>query len=335
MIDFKESRKWNMFKLATIIVSLLSRHPCQATELLTEATLQAETLQDFQYLRYGVDVSFPMHHHMPDDIKTSDCGRNDRLKEFALDRLDYYKNHFLKGCRDAFGEESCRRSEDERIEMSKRQPATMKNMTKGLGFHKMKLPPELFARILEFWHQNQHQASQEGWPAGSTYLNHWESMPWALPVDNITLLGGGYELTQLIWDGLLQIISEWTGQELQHASMYGIRIYRTNAVLATHVDRNPLISSAIINVAQDIVEPWPLEVIGHDGFAYNVTMEPGDLVLYESHSILHGRPFPLQGKFMANLFVHFEPISPDAKLHDLPIYKQPMKPSKNFICVNH
>lgn len=39
---------------------------------------------------------------------------------------------------------------------------------------------------------------------------------------------------------------------------------------------------------QDVDEPWPLEVIGHDGKAHNVTMEPGDLVLYESHSILHG-----------------------------------------------
>jgi hypothetical protein len=53
-------------------------------------------------------------------------------------------------------------------------------------------------------------------------------------------------------------------------------------------DRLPLVSSAIINVAQDVDEPWPLEVIGHDGKAYNVTMEPGDLVLYESHSVIHG-----------------------------------------------
>lgn len=37
-------------------------------------------------------------------------------------------------------------------------------------------------------------------------------------------------------------------------------------------------------------------------------MEPGDMVLYESHSVLHGRPFPLKGRFMANLFVHFEPV---------------------------
>jgi prolyl 4-hydroxylase len=29
-------------------------------------------------------------------------------------------------------------------------------------------------------------------------------------------------------------------------------------------------------------------VIGHDGKATNVTMVPGDLVLYESHSFIHG-----------------------------------------------
>lgn len=33
-------------------------------------------------------------------------------------------------------------------------------------------------------------------------------------------------------------------------------------------------------------------------------------VLYESHSIIHGRPFPLQGRFYANVFLHFEPVGP-------------------------
>ena len=48
------------------------------------------------------------------------------------------------------------------------------------------------------------------------------------------------------------------------------------------------------------------QVIGHDGFAYNITMKPGDLVLYESHSIIHGRPYPLKGRYFSNIFVHFE-----------------------------
>jgi prolyl 4-hydroxylase len=37
-------------------------------------------------------------------------------------------------------------------------------------------------------------------------------------------------------------------------------------------------------------------------------MEPGDLVLYESHSVIHGRPFKLRGNYYANIFVHFEPL---------------------------
>jgi prolyl 4-hydroxylase len=103
-------------------------------------------------------------------------------------------------------------------------------------------------------------------------------------------------------------------------------------------------------------------VIGHDGKAHNVTMEPGDLVLYESHSIIHGefmdgsrrvivtphdivtqdvlissllagRPFPLKGKFMANVFVHFEPVGPlEGELEygktDLPPYLIPGSPEE-------
>lgn len=77
-------------------------------------------------------------------------------------------------------------------------------------------------------------------------------------------------------------------------------------------------SSAIINVAQDVDEPWPLEVWGHDGKPYNITMEPGDMVLYESHSLIHGRPFPLKGNYYANVFVHYEVIG--SKSEDGEIY---------------
>ena len=47
---------------------------------------------------------------------------------------------------------------------------------------------------------------------------------------------------------------------------------------------------------------------GHDGKATNITMEPGQMILYESHSVIHGRPFPLRGNYYANVFVHFEPL---------------------------
>jgi prolyl 4-hydroxylase len=114
-------------------------------------------------------------------------------------------------------------------------------------------------------------------------------------------------LKQKIWDAAKTTIEEWTGMELKPVSMYGIRVYTEGAILNPHVDRLPLVSSCIINVDQDVDEPWPLEVYDREGRAVNVTMEPGDMVLYESGSLIHGRPFPMKGRFFANIFIHFEP----------------------------
>jgi len=63
--------------------------------------------------------------------------------------------------------------------------------------------------------------------------------------------------------------------------------------------------SGIINVAQDVREDWPLLIMGHDGQYHNVTLEPGDIVYYESAKLLHGRPTPLEGASYSNIFVHF------------------------------
>lgn len=40
------------------------------------------------------------------------------------------------------------------------------------------------------------------------------------------------------------------------------------------------------------------------------------MVLYESHSVLHGRPFPLKGRFYANIFIHFEPVGHSLRHHN-------------------
>merc|ERR1711862_1009601 len=160
----------------------------------------------------------------------------------------------------------------------------------------------------DFWQKNKDKKEAEAWHHGNSYVNHWENMSYMVSVENPRMEYGGSTLKQLIWENSENIIQEWTKQKnLKTTSLYGIRVYEEGAILATHVDRLPLVSSAIINVDQDVDEPWPLEVIGHDGKAYNVTMEPGDMVLYESHSVLHGRPFALKGRYFANIFIHFAP----------------------------
>ena len=129
-----------------------------------------------------------------------------------------------------------------------------------------------------------------------------------LNIGDASLSGGGEYLRTAVWDASKTILEEWTKVELSPSSLYGIRVYTDGAVLAPHVDRMPLVISAIINIAQDVDEEWPLEVYGHDGRAYNLTMGVGDMVLYESHSIIHGRPFPLVGRSYAvrKYFVLFQ-----------------------------
>ena len=74
-------------------------------------------------------------------------------------------------------------------------------------------------------------------------------------VEDGKLRGGGERLKKDVWDSVKPVLQEWTGMELQPTSQYGIRVYTRNAILSPHVDRLPLVSSCIINVAQDLEEP--------------------------------------------------------------------------------
>lgn len=269
---------------------------------------------------YGYDVSFPImnmwvsdnYPWLPHNVDPENNPVPDRYKGMPLQILGDKKSPYdelLQGCKShyRFRGGACQATEVDRVEMNKRQPPSMQNYT-DLGFKKIKAPPEIFAVIKEFWDKNHDKQTPENWNPGNTYTNHWKSPTTMIAVENSKLRGGGLYLKNKIWSLAKDTLQQWTGEELTACSLYGIRVYTEGSVLATHVDRMPLVSSAILNVAQDVDEPWPLEVYGHDGKVYNVTMEPGDMVLYESHSILHGRPFPLKGRFYANIFIHFEPV---------------------------
>jgi len=249
---------------------------------------------------YGFDVSWPTKSNVTQ----------------TAEKQSIY-NRFMETCRNASGtlmsSYSCDQSEMYRLKMNNLQPMSMRNFTEQ-GFLHTRAPEKGFRLLKEFWQKHREQADTE-WHSINTYHNMWESPPTLVNVQDAKL-GGGTEIQKEIWEMVRLSLEEWTGQHLAPCSMWGIRIYHNDSILTPHVDRNPLVSSAIINVDQDVDEPWPLEVWGHDGKPYNVTMEPGDMVLYESHSVIHGRPFPLRGKFYANIFVHFEPIGALRREHD-------------------
>jgi len=197
-----------------------------------------------------------------------------------------------------------------------------------LGFKKIKAPTEIYKILKEFWENNKNEiSSPEEWSHGDAAVNNWENPSYVIDINNQTLQGGGSALRHKIFHQVEEIISQWTNQTtLTTSSCYGIRVYTHGAILTSHVDRLPLVSSAIINVDQDVDEPWPLEVIGHDGRVYNITMEPGDMILYESHSVIHGRPYPLKGRYYANIFVHFAPEEEEG----IPSYIIPGSPEDEY-----
>ena len=43
------------------------------------------------------------------------------------------------------------------------------------------------------------------------------------------------------------------------------------------------------------------------------------MVLYESHSLIHGRPFSLKGRYFANIFIHFRPTGKLLRERDTPV----------------
>lgn len=264
-----------------------------------------------------VSKNYPWLPHNAEPDKNPTPPELEDIKLQVLGDRQAFYDHYINGCQEKYGKKgrACISNEKDRVAMTLRQPQSMQNYTE-MGFKKIKAPADVFKLISEFWDINKDERKPEGWPTGNTYVNHWNRPSYMTSIENTKLRGAGYALKQKIWNAAKAVLQEWTGQELTQTSLYGVRTYVEGAVLASHVDRLPLVSSAIINVAQDVDEPWPLEVISHDGKAYNVTMEPGDMVLYESHSVIHGRPFPLKGRFFSNIFIHFEPVGHSLRHHD-------------------
>jgi hypothetical protein len=67
------------------------------------------------------------------------------------------------------------------------------------------------------------------------------------------------------------------------------------------------VASAVLLVAQDVDQPWPLVLEDAQGRRHDVVLEPGDAVLYEGARLPHYRDRPLAGRCYAALFLHYRP----------------------------
>jgi prolyl 4-hydroxylase len=169
----------------------------------------------------------------------------------------------------------------------------------------VRVPDDAWDLLLTYYEDNKDSPKREAWGAGNIYTNDVEA-----PSYMVNLPESG-PLKPQIFDQLKPILEEWSGVPLTQTACYGIRAYTNGSWLANHVDtRGTHVVSVIINVDQEVTEDWPLLIHDHAGTAHNITMAPRDMVLYESATCVHGRPTKFNGKFYANMFVHYKPTDP-------------------------
>ena len=180
--------------------------------------------------------------------------------------------------------------------------------THSLGFIKRKMPYGLHDKLVRFYRKWYHNKRNEDEEDGFNYFNVKTHM--------ISLDNDPEERNQIANEIIKPVLLQWAHSngwtnitDLDFHAFYGIREYSRGVHLENHVDRvDTHVFSAILQIAQSGVEDsWPLQVIGFDGKLVDITLEPGEMILYEGHKLIHGRPYPFNGSKYVNAFVHFSP----------------------------
>eukprot|EP00602_Paraphysomonas_sp_CaronLab_P012036 CAMPEP_0185038384 /NCGR_PEP_ID=MMETSP1103-20130426/33940_1 /TAXON_ID=36769 /ORGANISM="Paraphysomonas bandaiensis, Strain Caron Lab Isolate" /LENGTH=364 /DNA_ID=CAMNT_0027576785 /DNA_START=81 /DNA_END=1175 /DNA_ORIENTATION=+ len=171
------------------------------------------------------------------------------------------------------------------------------------GFSKIQLPQALWSSIDSYYFNNRNRTVVEQWEGGSMF-NWWEARSHLVEIP--------FSLRELWTSEVQALVSDWINNDfpLEGTSLYGIRLYENNSRLLMHGDTMATHAlSVIINVdQQDLLEPWPLQIVDHSGMVHEVDLQPGELLFYESAKCLHGRMKPLRGRLHAGLFIHYRPI---------------------------
>jgi len=116
-------------------------------------------------------------------------------------------------------------------------------------------------------------------------------------------------LNRKVLHALLPLHESWASIRLTPEISYGLRLYRNNSSLLMHTDKpDTHIIASILHVDHsEDSEPWPIVLEDFQGRTHEIVMEPGDLLLYESAKVYHGRPKKFSGSWYCSVFTHYSP----------------------------
>ena len=145
--------------------------------------------------------------------------------------------HFMQGCYQTYGKTLCDANEQDRIALNRNQPKMQTNFTSA-GYAKVRLSDAAFLLLQDFWDlHHDTQLRTEAWSRGSIYVNHWEARTKLLPLQDDAEIGMSAADVTFVQQEVQSVLSQWSQTPLTPTSLYGIRVYETDSILAPHVDR--------------------------------------------------------------------------------------------------
>ena len=170
-----------------------------------------------------------------------------------------------------------------------------------VGYKKGTMPVEMYNKVLSWYRDNDNKRVAEHFNVEPA-INDSEVKCSMVFLDD--------DMKKYIGDVMKPYMEEWCNVTLEMTRLYGIREYFHGNILRNHVDRiTTHVISVILQIDKELAgaPDWELQVIGFDGQRKNVTLAPGEMLFYESATLIHGRPYPYQGKMFANAFLHYRP----------------------------
>ena len=170
-----------------------------------------------------------------------------------------------------------------------------------VGFEKLNLKLESVEAIKNWMKTNESKFIKEIFPEGKEENGNVFS-------NILTLDAAPKELITNLNSDFKEILTKWINHKsvLTHSATYGIREYLKGSALYNHYDTPTThVISAIVHLDSD--KPWDLNIEDHHFRKHNITMEYGDIVIYESTTCLHGRPTKYDGESYRNMYLHFRP----------------------------
>lgn len=179
------------------------------------------------------------------------------------------------------------------------------------GFKVVKCPTKPWNIIKETYDLLKHTIKEEVWP-GKDQVIKGEGI-----TSDILNLEHLKAIRQVIHEQLQPLHKEWSNREILPTAVYGIRSYNKGATLITHRDKvgTHHISSIIIvdkdlncgcSKTKGVENDWALDIQDHEGKWHKVYAEIGDIILYESAVLEHGRLEPFKGNYFRNFYVHYK-----------------------------